>query len=189
MQIGEKSSDGELVLQVLEGDNDAFDWLYCRHKTRLLSYAFKKMGNYEDAQDIVHETFIEIWQHLSELKDPQMFANWMFGVASQLIARRYRKRQRQIVCISLHRHGKNTEAFDVAAVHAHRRDEQRQQLDDLRDRLAIAINQLPDSEREPLLLQMNGMSHKEIAQELGLSGNVVNNRLARARNRLKTLVQ
>ena len=71
---------------------------------------------------------------------------------------------------------------------AHRRDEQRQELDDLQDRLAMAIDELPHSEREPLLLQMNGMSHKEIAQVLDLGKAVVNNRLARARNRLKSLV-
>ena len=191
MRLGEKSSDAELVRQVLEGDDDAFDWLYCRHKTRLFSYAFKRMGNYEDAQDIVHETFIEIWQHLSDLKDPQMFANWMFGIAYQLIARRYRERKRQIECLSLHRHANETETevFDVAAVLVHRRDEQEKDLDDLRDKLSMAINQLPDSEREPLRLQLNGMSHKEIAQVLGLGKAVVNNRLARARKRLESLVQ
>ena len=92
--------------------------------------------------------------------------------------------------MSLARHVNETETevFDVAAVLVHRHNEQRQELDDLRDRLARAINQLPDSEREPILMQMSGMSHKEIARELGLSGAVVNNRLARGRKRLKSLV-
>jgi RNA polymerase sigma factor (sigma-70 family) len=149
------------------------------------------MGNQEDAQDIVQETFAEVSQHLQKLREPQKFANWMFGIASQLMARKYRERQKQVECISLARHANETEteAFDVAAVLAHRRDEQRQELGDMRDRLEIAICQLPDSEREPLLLQINGMSHKEIAQVLGLGKAVVNNRLARARKRLESLVQ
>ena len=191
MRLGEKSSDAELVVRILEGDNDAFSLLYNRYETRLLSYAFKKMRNQEDAQDIVQETFIEVAQHLQELRDPQKFANWMFGIASQLIARRYRERQKQVECISLARHANETETevYDVAAVLVHRRDEQRRELDDLRDRLARAIDELPDSERRPLLLQMSGMSHKEIAETLGLGGAVVNNRLARARKKLKSLVQ
>ncbi len=188
MQVGEVSSDADLVVRILEGDNDAFSLLYSRYETRLLSYAFKKMGNQEDAQDIVQETFIEISQHLWRLKDTQKFANWMFGIASQLIARRYREQQRQDECILLSRDTDEAEVFDVAAVLAHRRDEQRQELGDMRDRLEIAISQLPDSEREPLLLQINGMSHKEIAQVLGLGKAVVNNRLACARKRLKSLV-
>ncbi len=114
----------------------------------------------------------------------------MLGIASQLMARKYRERQKQVECISLARHANETEteAFDIGAVLTHRRDEQRQELGDMRDRLAMAINQLPDSEREPLLPQMSGMSHKEIAQGLDLGGAVVNNRLARARKRLKSLV-
>lgn len=164
----------QLIVRTLEGDDKAFDCLCSRHKTRLFSYVFKRVRNH------VQETFIEIWQNLSELKNSQMFANWMFGIASQLIARRYRERKRQIECLSLHWHANETEASDVAAVLAHRRNEQRQELDELRDKLSMAIEQLPDSEREPLRLQMSGMSHKEIAQELGLSGAVVNNRLARA---------
>ena len=145
MRLGEVSSDAELVVRILEGDNDAFSLLYNRYETRLLSYAFKKMRNQEDAQDIVQETFIEVAQHLQELRDPQKFANWMFGIASRLIARRYRERQRQIECISLHRYANEAEASDVAAVLAHRRDEQRQELVDLRDRLATSSLTLSDS--------------------------------------------
>ena len=188
MRAGEKLNDAQLIVRSLEGDDDAFDCLCNRHKTRLSSYVFNKIRNHADVEDIVQETFIEIWQNLSELKNSQMFANWMFGIAYRLIARRYRERKRQIECLSLDWHPNETEASDVAAVLAHRRNEQRQELDELRERLARAINQLPDSEREPLRLQMSGMSHKEIAQELGLSGAVVNNRLARARNKLKSLV-
>jgi len=189
MRAGEKSSDAELVRQVLKGDKNAFSRLYSRHETSLLSFAFNKMRNHEDADDIVQETFVAIWQNLRELKDPQKFPNWMFRIASQLIARKYRERQKLIECLSLSRDANEAEVSNVAAVFAHRRDEQQQELVDMRDRLARAIEQLPDSERQPLLLRLNGMSHKEIAQELGLSEAVVNNRLARGRKRLKSLVQ
>ena len=188
MRLGGKSSDAELVRQIVEGDDNAFSLLHSRYETYLLPYAFKNMGNQEDAQDIVQETFIEVAQHLQKLREPQKFANWMFGIASRLIAGRHHERQKQIEFILCLPRANETEAFDVAAVLAHRRDEQRQELGDLQDRLAMAIDQLPDSEREPLLPQMSGMSHKEIAQGLDLGGAVVNNRLARARKRLKSLV-
>ena len=188
MRLGGKSSDAELVRQIVEGDDNAFSLLHSRYETYLLSYAFKKMGNQEDAQDIVQETFAEVTQHLQKLREPQKFVNWMFGIASRLIAGRHRERQKQVEFILCLPRTNETEAFDVAAVLAHRRDEQRQELVDLQDRLAMTIDQLPDSEREPLLLQKNGMSHKEIAQVLGLGKAVVNNRLARARKRLKSLV-
>ena len=188
MQAGEKSTDVELVRQVLKGDKNAFSLLYSRHETSLHSFAFNKMRNHEDAKDIVQETFVAIWQNLQELKNPQKFPNWMFRIASQLIARKYRERQKLIECLSLSRDANEAEVLNDAAMLAHRRDEQHQELVDMRDRLARAIEQLPDSERQPLLLRLSGMSHKEIAQELGLSEAVVNNRLARGRKRLKSLV-
>ena len=188
MRVGEKSSDAELVRQVLKGDKNTFSLLYSRHETSLHSFAFNKMHNHEDAKDIVQETFVAIWQNLRELKDPQKFPNWMFGIASRIIAKKYRERQKLIECLSLSRDANEAEVSNVAAVFAHRRDEQHQELVDMRDRLARAIEQLPDSERQPLLLRLSGMSHKEIAQELGLSEAVVNNRLARGRKRLKSLV-
>ena len=75
MRLGEKSSDAELVFQILDGHDNAFSLLHSRYEARLFSYAFKRTRNHEDAKDIVQETFFEIWQHLSELKDPKMFAN------------------------------------------------------------------------------------------------------------------
>ncbi len=89
MQAGEKSSDAELVRQVLEGDKDAFSLLYSRYESPLLSFAFNKMRNQEDAQDIVQETFIDISRNLWRIKKPEKFANWMFRIASQIIARTY----------------------------------------------------------------------------------------------------
>ena len=188
MRAGEKSSDAELVRQVLKGDKNTFSLLCSRHEMSLHAFAFNKMRNHEDAKDIVQETFVASWQNLRELKDPQKFPNWMFGIASRIIAKKYRERQKLIECLSLSRDANEAEVSNDAAMLAHRRDEQQQELVDMRDRLARAIEQLPDSERQLLLLRLSGMSHKEIAQELGLSEAVVNNRLARGRKRLKSLV-
>ena len=55
MRAGEKSSDAELVRQVLEGDKAAFSLLYSRYESPLLSFAFNKMRNQEDAQDTVQD--------------------------------------------------------------------------------------------------------------------------------------
>lgn len=67
MQAGEKSSDAELVRQVLKGDKNTFSLLCSRHEMSLHSFAFNKMRNHEDAKDIVQETFVAIWQNLHEL--------------------------------------------------------------------------------------------------------------------------
>lgn len=173
MRVDAKSSDAELVRQTLEGDNNAFSLLHSRYKARLLSYAFKKMGNQEDAEDVVQETFIEVFQCLRKLDRLEKFAGWMFVIASRLIARRYRKRQKQVECISFSHRGDEAEVFEVAATLAHRCAAQRAEITELQDGLEIAIDRLPDSIREPLRLRNAGMSYREIAEALGITENAV----------------
>ena len=188
MRVGEESSDAELVRQTLAGDNGAFSLLHARYEARLFSYAFKKTGDREDAQDIVQETFIEVAQCLRKLDRPEKFASWMFVITSRLIARRYRKRQKQVECISFSHRVDAAEAFEVAAEFVHRYAEQQAEITDLLDEFEIAIDRLPDSLREPLRLRNADMSYREIAQTLGITGNAVKRRLARARKMLATLI-
>ena len=55
MQAAEKSTDVELVRQVLKGDKNTFSLLCSRHEMSLHAFAFKKMRNREDAQDTVQD--------------------------------------------------------------------------------------------------------------------------------------
>ena len=188
MRVDDKSSDAELVRQTLAGDDNAFSLLDRRYNTRLLSYAFGKMRNREDAQDIVQETFTEAFQCLRKLKRPEKFAGWMYVIASRLITKTYRKRQKQVDCMSFSHYGDEAEVLEAAATHAHRRVEQRAEITDLLGELEIAIDRLPDSLREPLRLWNTGMSYREVAQTLGITENAVKRRLTRARKKLTTLV-
>ena len=188
MRVDEKSSDAELVRQTLAGDDNAFSLLDRRYNTRLLSYAFGKMRNREDAQDIVQETFTEAFQCLGKLDQPEKFAGWMYVIASRLITKTYRKRQKQVDCMSFSHYGDEAEVLEAAATHAHRRVEQRAEITDLLGELEIAIDRLPDSLREPLRLWNTDMSYREVAQTLGITENAVKRRLTRARKKLTTLI-
>ena len=188
MRVDDKSSDAELVCQTLVGDNSAFSLLHSRYEARLLSYAFKKMGNQEDAQDIVQETFIEVFRYLRKLDRPEKFAGWMFVIASRLIAQWYRKRHKWVECISVSQRVDEAKAIEVAATFAHRHAEQRAEITDLQNGLEIAIDRLPDSLRGPFRLRYAGMSYKEISKVLAITDNAVKRRLARARKKLAALV-
>ena len=188
MRVDEKSSDAELVRQTLAGDGKSFDLLTLRHEARLLSYVFKKMGNREDAQDVVQEVFFEAYQCLQKLDQPEKFASWMYVIASRLITKTYRKRQKQVECISFSHYGDEAEVLEAAATLADCRAEQRSEITDLLDELEIAIDRLPNSLREPLRLWKRDMSYREIAQALDITENAVKRRLARTRQKLVIFV-
>lgn len=184
MRVGQKISDAELVRKTLAGDDNAFAMLESRYNARLHSYAFSKTGNREDAQDIVQEAFFEAYQGLQKLERPEKFTGWIYVIASRLITKANRKREKQVECISLS-HGDDTaDLIECAAAMAHRRVEQNADITDLLDELEIAIDRLPDSLREPLRLRNADMSYQEIAQAMGITENAVKRRLARARKKL-----
>ncbi len=188
MRPSEELNDTELIGQIIDGDENAFSVLHDRYKVKLLSYAVKRTANLDDAQTLVQETWLKVFQHIAELREAEKFSRWMFRIAHQLNVDLHRKHQKRIESISLSRVSDADKALEEAAIIRHRNAEQRAENSDLWGSLIMAIGRLPDSERLPLFLQMNGMSYREIAQKLAITEGAVSNRLARARAKVKVLI-
>ena len=153
----------------------------------MIDYVFKKIGKREDAEDIAQEAFINALKHIGELRNPKKFYRWLCRIAYQLIVDVYREKSKRFEFISLS-DVSNEKILEIAAVREHGRTEQLAERAELIAKLREAIAKLPDSQRQALLLQAEGMSHKGIAQELKASVTDVNNWLARGRAKLKTLM-
>ncbi|MCE2413447.1 RNA polymerase sigma factor [Candidatus Poribacteria bacterium] len=86
--------DAELVLQILTGDETAFDALYKRHSTRLYEFIISKIDDRRDAEELVNDMFLKAKEHLHTLQEPEKVLNWMFRIASQLVAGWHRKNKK-----------------------------------------------------------------------------------------------
>lgn len=86
--------DTELVRQILTGDETAFDALYKRHKPRLYRFIVSKIDDQRDAEELTNDTFLKARKHLHTLQEPEKVLNWMFSIASQLIAGWHRKHKK-----------------------------------------------------------------------------------------------
>ena len=100
---------------------------------------------------------------------------------------KYREKSKAIEFISLS-DVSDEKILEIAAVREHGRAEQLAERKELIAKLREAIAKLPESQRRALLLQVEGKSHKEIAQVLGASVTDVNNWLARGRAKLRVLI-
>ena len=187
VRASEKLGDAELIRRIIDGDGNAFSVLHDRYKTSLLSYTSKRTGNLDDAQTVAQETWFKVSQHIGKLREAEKFSSWLFRIAYQLSVDLHREHQKRIKSLSFSRFSDVDKALEDAAVIEHRIAEQQSDNNDLQTNLLTAIAGLPDSERLPLLLQMEGMSYKEIAQEINITEGAVNNRLARARAKVKVL--
>ena len=188
MRPSEELVDAELIRRIIDGDENAFSVLHDRHAASLLIYVHKRTGSLDEAQTVVQDTWLKVSQHIGELREPEKFLGWMFRIAYQLIVDLYREHRKDIKFLPLSRIADVDKALEDAAIIAHRNAEQKSVNNDLKVSLPMAIAELPDSEQVPLCLQMNGMTHKEIAQKLDITEGAVNNRLARARRKVKVLI-
>ena len=171
------SVDEKLVSQTLAGDRDAFGALVHKYQDMVNAYAFHKVRNEVDAQDITQEVFLQAFRHLQKLRHPHRFRSWLYTIMSneckRWLARAAKKRQHEVVL---------DEAADEALQidPAHTVPTEGWQVD-----LEQAISALPDESRIVVsMFYMGDCSLKEISEFLGVSVNTVKSKLHRARQQL-----
>ncbi len=171
------SADEKLVSQTLAGDRDAFGMLVHKYQEIVYSYAFQKVRNEADAQDITQEIFLQAYRCLYQLRQPHLFRSWLYTIMSNECKRwlkQVTKNRRREVAIE----DTANEALQVGPVHA--APVEGWQVD-----LEQAMSALPDENRIAVsMFYMGDCSLKEISEFLGVSVNTVKGKLYRARQQL-----
>jgi len=124
-------------------------------------------------EDLLQEVLLALWEALPKLRDPQRLLPFALRVAHNLGASHVRRavRDRRRVPID------ECDLDHNAATSA---------PDDRSQWLYSALNRLPVTLRQPLMLQLEGFEYKEIAEMLGISVDNVGVRVHRARAQLKS---
>lgn len=73
-------TDGGVVARVLAGDVDAFAILVARHRDRGFRYALHLLGNTQDAEDALQESFLRAYRALRRCREPERFDAWFFRI-------------------------------------------------------------------------------------------------------------
>ena len=140
----------------------------------LFRYAYWLTGDKHVAEDILQETFLRAWKAIDQLQEVQAAKAWLITILRRENARRFERKQLQLVDID------TVQIVDEDGDHE---DAQQHQ------QLHRAIMMLAAEYREPLMLQIiAGFSGDEIANLLKLKKNTVMTRLFRAKKQLTTLM-
>ena len=166
-----------LVTRCLEGDQPAFAFLVDKYKEVVHAYAYRKLGDYQQAEDITQEVFIKAYRKLAQLRWPHKFRSWLYTIVSnecKLWLRRHsEEREREVSWEEV-----PAENLAELAVRVHS-DE------DIKLTVRSAMETLPDDRQLALsLYYMSSLSVKEIAYFMGVSPNSVRIKLHRARKQL-----
>lgn len=144
--------------QALDRD---FTELYRTHLRDVYSYAYYRIGNHHDAEDLTEQTFLQAYRHferaLSE-SNGRPLRPWLIRIAHNLAANYYRDRSRR----------PQTGLDDAGTLSApHPTDELVEEREEVREVLA-GVSRLPDDRREALIMRFAlGMDNKEISRALG----------------------
>ena len=88
----EKESDVQLIQRILSGDEVAFNVLVQRYQKSVHALAWRKLGDFHDAEEITQDTFLQVYKRLPTLKDPYKFSGWLYVIVNRLCIDRMRQK-------------------------------------------------------------------------------------------------
>ena len=175
-----------LVTQARQGDSEAFNGLAERYQRNIFRLAQNITQNREDAEDVLQETFLKAYEHLSEFHGDSKFYTWIVRIAvnEALMKLRKRKWDKTVWLDEPINTGEDSVAREIAVWEDN--PEQRYSKEELHDILDKAVNGLAPPYRTVFVLRdMEGLSTEETAEALELSVPAVKSRLLRARLQLR----
>jgi RNA polymerase sigma-70 factor (ECF subfamily) len=171
---GPSASEHDLVSRVLTGDPVAERELYDTHVERVYRLVFRLSGDDDVAQECTQETFIRAFDRLATFRGDSLLGTWLHSIAVSVTLNALRRVRRQDSReTDLDETASTTEGFARAEP-------------DLRDKIRIAVGQLPDGYRTVFVMHdIEGYTHEEIGSALGISAGTSKAQLFRARGKLR----
>ena len=181
--FGEDVSNSELVKKSQLGDKSAFEELVKRHQELVISLSFKLTGNRELANDVAQEAFIRAWKAIGKFRGDSTFGTWIYRITVNT-AWTLRKKAKKHYSL-------NIEDTQEPVVVDEKKDPELVAINsDLSLVLRKALNQIPLEQRIIVELKnIEGRSHKEIADYLDISVTAAKVRLHRAHQKLRNILE
>jgi RNA polymerase sigma-70 factor (ECF subfamily) len=165
----EQASDEELLVSLQVGGHDAFTQIYHRYKNVLVIHAYKKLGNVDDAKEIVQDVFSSLWNNHASLPVVKNVSGYLYTLVRNRVLNFIEHKRVEL------RYSASFDSF---------KNEKHYELDlQLREKEMQAIinkeiDALPPRMREVFILSRKAhLTHKEIAEKLDISEHTVKNHI------------
>jgi RNA polymerase sigma-70 factor, ECF subfamily len=159
-----------------------FSELYRAHLRDVYSYAYYRVGNHHDAEDLTEQTFLQAYRHFERAQREaagRPLRPWLIRIAHNLAANLYRDRSRK----------PSSPIEDTTTLTAlHSTEELVESRDEL-SRVLEGVQQLPEDRREALIMRFAlGMDNREIARAMGRSDGAIKVLIHRAIKQLEGII-
>jgi RNA polymerase sigma-70 factor (ECF subfamily) len=172
-------TDAVLVGRVLEGDVDSYAKLVARYRERYGRFAVHMLGNREDAEEALQDTFVRAYRSLATCDDPARFGSWLFRILVNRCRTAGGRRQRRDKTFVRD----ETALLEAASDHPAERTAWREEID-------RALAKLDGDQREAFLMRhVEGLSYEEMSELTNVGVSALKMRVSRACERLRGMLQ
>lgn len=170
-------TESELIKGCISGDRKMQELLYNRHSPKMYAVCLRYSNNADDAQDLLQEGFIKVFRNLEKFRGDGSFEGWMRRIFVNTSIEEYR-RKTKLTTVS------EPKEYNIE-------DTEWNALDNIAEKDIIKIvQQLSPGYRQVFnMYVIEGYSHKEIAEILGINEGTSKSQLARARVILQKMVE
>lgn len=178
MNTSSQNIDSQLVTLLKQGDADAFEKVFFSFADRLYYFAMRYIRNQSDAEEIVQEVFVKLWENRENLNENLSFSGYLFTIARNTIFNQNRKKVNEQ---AYHDYVRNF--LEISSS----KTEDDLIYSDIKSIIDKVVEELPPQRKLIYKLSReSGLSYREIAEQLNLSERTVE---AHIRLALKTLTQ
>ena len=176
-------TDEQLIKRFQEGDLWAFEELVFRYRDRLKNFIFRYINDGQEAEDLVQDTFLKLYQNKHAYREIAKFSTWIYTIAGNLAKTLLRKRKtRKLMFFS--QLGPEDKDLDLPSKERTSQDVLEGKYDE--KLIQHAISKLPEHFRIVIILRdVQELSYEEICNIIGKPIGTVKSRINRARLRLQ----
>lgn len=177
--MGRKETN-RLLRKIKKGDLKAFEAMVSGNMERTYRLAFRMMANKADAEDVVQDSWVKIWQNISSFRNQADLSSWVYRIVTNTCLDHLKKRM-----VRLDHFREPVNGLHTLADHEHSPETQyvnNEQLNLLRRMTAS----LPPRQKIVFILRdMEGLSADEVAEILNMDKDLIKSHLAHARKALR----
>ncbi|MBT33775.1 MAG: RNA polymerase [Thalassobius sp.] len=170
-----------LLEKCMQGNRQAQYEVYQQYSKAMFNICFRILNNYEEAEDVLQESFVSAFRNLSSFKGDATFGAWLKRIVINHAINAIRKKKQSLVSIDEHPvdipepdSGKNTDENDIKFNV---------------EKIRKAMELLPEGYRIVFSLYLlEGYDHSEIGEILGISESTSKSQLNRAKKKLKAIM-
>ena len=178
-----KEDDVQLVNNTLSGDETAFNSLVQKYQKSIHAMVWQRIGDFHDAEEITQDVFLQAYNKLSTLKDPNKFDRWLHVITKRRCTNWLQRKKPKILSLDA------TDKVTLEKsnfVHYIAEQREKKATEQYREVVNNLLEKLTDNQRTVVTLYyLHEMTYEAISKFLDVSINTIKSRISRARQRLK----